>query len=104
MSIIEAAAKIFNAAAASILLVNEEEQTLEFKVAYGAANRETRWHEDPLINKGIAGLCCDDGSTPHGPPMSNKIPASIKTSLKAPVMFLPRSSPLLYWLETAPSE
>ncbi|MGA2505464.1 MAG: hypothetical protein ABSG01_15390, partial [Anaerolineales bacterium] len=39
-SIVEAAARIFNAAAASILLVNEQEQLLEFKVACGASNRD----------------------------------------------------------------
>lgn len=53
-SIIEAAARIFNAAAASILLVNEEENCLEFKVAYGAANRDLVGMKFPL-DKGIAG-------------------------------------------------
>ena len=53
-SIVEAAARIFNAAAASILLVNEQEQLLEFKVAYGASNRDLVGMKFPL-NKGIAG-------------------------------------------------
>jgi signal transduction protein with GAF and PtsI domain len=53
-SIVEAAARIFNAAAASILLVNEKEQLLEFKVAYGAANRDLVGMKFPL-DKGIAG-------------------------------------------------
>jgi len=53
-SIVEAAARIFNAAAASILLVNEQEQVLEFKVAYGASNRDLVGLKFPL-DKGIAG-------------------------------------------------
>ena len=53
-SIVEAAARIFSAAAASILLVNEQEQVLEFKVAYGASNRELVGLKFPL-GKGIAG-------------------------------------------------
>jgi GAF domain-containing protein len=53
-SIVEAAARIFNAAAASILLVNEREQLLEFKVAYGASNRDLVGLKFPL-DKGIAG-------------------------------------------------
>ena len=53
-SIVEASARIFNAAAASILLVNEQEQALEFKVAYGAANRDLVGTKFPL-DKGIAG-------------------------------------------------
>ena len=53
-SIVEAAARIFNAAAASILLVNDQEQVLEFKVAYGAANRDLVGMKFPL-DKGIAG-------------------------------------------------
>jgi GAF domain-containing protein len=53
-SIIEAAARIFNAAAASILLVNEQENLLEFKVAVGASNRDLVGTKFPL-NKGIAG-------------------------------------------------
>ena len=47
-SIVETAARIFNAAAASILLVNENDQVLEFKVAFGASNHDlvgssSRW-------------------------------------------------------------
>jgi len=53
-SIVEAAARIFSAAAASILLVNEQEQLLEFKVAYGASNRDLVGMKFPL-DKGIAG-------------------------------------------------
>jgi len=53
-SIVEAAARIFNAAAASILLVNEREQLLEFKVACGASNRDLVGLKFPL-DKGIAG-------------------------------------------------
>src|SRR3989304_8603643 len=53
-SIVEAAARIFNAAAASILLVNEQEQLLEFKVAYGAANPDLVGLKFPL-DQGIAG-------------------------------------------------
>jgi GAF domain-containing protein len=53
-SIVEAAARIFGAAAASILLVNEQQQTLQFRVAYGAANRDLVGMSIPL-NQGIAG-------------------------------------------------
>ncbi len=53
-SIVEAAARIFGAGAASILLVNEEEQVLEFKVAYGPVGRNLVGTKYPL-DKGIAG-------------------------------------------------
>jgi GAF domain-containing protein len=53
-SIVEAAARIFGAAAASILLVNEEEQVLEFKVAFGPSERDLVGTKFPL-DKGIAG-------------------------------------------------
>ena len=53
-SIVEAAARIFSAAAASILLVNDQEKVLEFKVAYGASNRDLVGMKFPL-DKGIAG-------------------------------------------------
>lgn len=53
-SIVEAAGKIFNAAAASILLVNEQEKLLEFKVSYGASSRDLVGKKFPL-DKGIAG-------------------------------------------------
>lgn len=53
-SIVEAAAKIFGAAAASILLVNEEDEALEFKVAFGPADRDLVGTKFPY-DKGIAG-------------------------------------------------
>ncbi len=53
-SIVLAAARIFGAGAASILLVNEEEQVLEFKVAYGPADSKLVGTKYPL-DKGIAG-------------------------------------------------
>ncbi len=53
-SIVEAAARIFGAAAASILLVNEQERTLVFRVAYGAANHDLVGMSFPL-DQGIAG-------------------------------------------------
>jgi len=53
-SIVEAAARIFGAAAASILLVNEEEQVLEFKVAYNPSDSGLIGTKFPL-DKGIAG-------------------------------------------------
>jgi GAF domain-containing protein len=53
-SIVETAAQIFGAAAASLLLVNEEEEALEFKVAFGPANRDLVGTKFPY-DKGIAG-------------------------------------------------
>jgi GAF domain-containing protein len=53
-SIVEAAAKIFGAGAASILLVNEEEQVLEFRVACGPSGQSLVGTKYPL-DKGIAG-------------------------------------------------
>jgi GAF domain-containing protein len=53
-SIVEAAAKIFGAGAASLLLVNEEEEALEFKVAFGPANHDLVGTKFPY-DKGIAG-------------------------------------------------
>jgi GAF domain-containing protein len=53
-SIVEAAGRIFGAQAASILLVNYDEQVLEFKVAYGPSNRDLIGERFPL-DKGIAG-------------------------------------------------
>jgi signal transduction protein with GAF and PtsI domain len=53
-SIVEAAARIFGAAAASILLVNEEEEALEFKVAFGSSERDLIGTKFPY-DKGIAG-------------------------------------------------
>lgn len=59
-SIVEAAARIFGAAAASILLVNEREQTLEFRVACGAADRDLVGMSFPL-DQGIAGYVAMSG-------------------------------------------
>ncbi len=59
-SIVEAAARIFGAAAASILLVNEDEGVLEFKVAHGAANRDLVGTRIPL-DQGIAGYVAMTG-------------------------------------------
>src|SRR5512138_3858273 len=53
-SIVEAAAKMFGAGAASILLVNEEEQVLEFRVACGPVGGNLIGTKYPL-DKGIAG-------------------------------------------------
>jgi GAF domain-containing protein len=53
-SIVEAAARIFGATAASLLLVNEEEEALEFKVAFGPAERDLIGTKFPY-DKGIAG-------------------------------------------------
>jgi GAF domain-containing protein len=59
-SIVEAAARIFNAAAASIALVDEAGQNLEFKVAYGSGKNEVVGMRIP-INKGIAGYVAMTG-------------------------------------------
>ena len=59
-SIVEAAARIFGAAAASILLVNEAEGVLVFKVAYGASDRDLVGTRIP-INQGIAGYVAMSG-------------------------------------------
>lgn len=53
-SIVQAAARIFGAGAASILLVNEDEQVLEFKVACGPVGQNLVGTKYPL-DKGIAG-------------------------------------------------
>lgn len=53
-SIVEASAHLFNAAAASILLVNETEQVLEFKVTHGASDHDLVGTKIPLTH-GIAG-------------------------------------------------
>ena len=53
-SIVDAAARIFGAAAASILLVNEEEEALEFKVAFGPSDQDLVGTKFPY-DKGIAG-------------------------------------------------
>jgi GAF domain-containing protein len=59
-SIVEAAARIFGAAAASILLVEEPDGVLEFKVTYGASNRDLVGTRIP-INQGIAGYVAMSG-------------------------------------------
>jgi GAF domain-containing protein len=59
-SIVEAAARIFQAAAASILLVNEQESILEFKVSTGAANQSLVGMRIPL-DQGIAGYVAMTG-------------------------------------------
>jgi signal transduction protein with GAF and PtsI domain len=53
-SIVDAAARIFGAAAASIALLNEKEQLLEFKVSYGVGNEHVVGMKIPM-DKGIAG-------------------------------------------------
>src|SRR5512146_2578749 len=53
-SIVQAAARIFGAGAASILLVDEDEQALEFKVACGPVGQNLVGTKYPL-DKGIAG-------------------------------------------------
>jgi len=53
-SIVEAAGRIFGAAAASILLVNEQDRVLEFRVATGGSNQDLVGRKFPL-DKGIAG-------------------------------------------------
>ena len=53
-SIVDAAGRIFGAAAASILLVIEREKLLEFMVAYGASDHDLVGTKFPL-DKGIAG-------------------------------------------------
>lgn len=53
-SIVDAAARIFGAAAASIALVDEQQQMLEFKVSYGIGNENVVGMRIPL-DSGIAG-------------------------------------------------
>jgi GAF domain-containing protein len=59
-SVVEAAARIFGAAAASICLVDEADQVLEFKVAYGAGRDEVLGMRIP-IDRGIAGYVANTG-------------------------------------------
>ncbi len=59
-SIVEAAARIFGAAAASIALVNQAEQTLDFKVATGAGQADVVGMRIPL-DRGIAGYVVMSG-------------------------------------------
>ncbi len=59
-SIVEAAARIFGAASASILLINADEQVLEFKVACGRVEQNVIGSKFPL-DKGIAGYVAMTG-------------------------------------------
>ena len=59
-SIVDAAANIFGAAAASISLIDEAEGVLEFKVAYGVGKEDVVGRRIPL-NKGIAGFVAMTG-------------------------------------------
>jgi GAF domain-containing protein len=59
-TIVEAAARIFGAAAASIALVDEKGQALEFKVAYGVGREEVVGMRVPL-DRGIAGYVAMTG-------------------------------------------
>lgn len=59
-SIVDAAARIFGAAAASMALVDEKRQELEFKVSYGVGNEDVVGMRIPL-DKGIAGYVAMTG-------------------------------------------
>ncbi|MCO6452864.1 MAG: GAF domain-containing protein [Caldilineales bacterium] len=59
-SIVEAAARLFGAAAASIALVNRERRTLDFVVSYGAGNEDVVGVSIPL-GRGIAGYVAMTG-------------------------------------------
>ena len=59
-SIVDAAAQIFGAAAASILLLDEQRQHLEFKVAHGAGQDEIIGLRIP-VTQGIAGYVAMTG-------------------------------------------
>ena len=59
-SIVEAAARIFGAGAASIALLNEDKGTLEFKVAVGSGSSSVIGMSIPM-NKGIAGYVAMTG-------------------------------------------
>lgn len=59
-SIVLAAARLFGAGAASILLVIEEEQVLEFKVAYGPVESKLIGTKFPM-DRGIAGYVAMTG-------------------------------------------
>jgi GAF domain-containing protein len=59
-TVVEAAAQIFGAAAASISLLDEADQTLEFKVAFGAGRDEVLGMHIPL-DQGIAGYVASTG-------------------------------------------
>lgn len=59
-SIVDAAARIFGAAAASISLINEQDGVLEFKVAYGVGKDDVVGRRIQL-HKGIAGFVAVSG-------------------------------------------
>jgi signal transduction protein with GAF and PtsI domain len=59
-SVVDAAARIFGAAAASICLVDEAEGILEFKVACGAGSDEILGMRIP-VDRGIAGYVANTG-------------------------------------------
>ena len=59
-SIVDAAARIFGAAAASIALVDETQGMLEFRVAYGAGNQDVVGRRVPL-DQGLAGYVAMTG-------------------------------------------
>jgi GAF domain-containing protein len=59
-SIVEAAAQIFHAAAASICLVDSDRKTLQFRVAYGEGNQDVIGKTIP-IDQGIAGYVAMTG-------------------------------------------
>src|SRR5512136_2213983 len=59
-SIVQAAARIFGAAAASIALVDEQEQRIVFRVAYGVGRDEVIGMKIP-IDQGIAGYVVNTG-------------------------------------------
>ena len=59
-SIVDAAARIFGAAAASISLIDEEEGVQEFKVAYGVGKEDVVGRRIPL-DKGITGFVAMTG-------------------------------------------
>lgn len=59
-TIVEAAARLFGAAAASIALIDEKNQMLEFRVAYGAGREQVVGMQIPL-DQGIAGYVAMTG-------------------------------------------
>jgi GAF domain-containing protein len=59
-SIVDAAARIFGAAAASVALIDEEQSMLEFKVASGAGQEQVVGMRIPM-DKGIAGYVAMTG-------------------------------------------
>jgi len=59
-TVVEAAAQIFGAAAASICLLDDADQSLEFKVAFGAGRDEVLGMRIPL-DRGIAGYVASTG-------------------------------------------